>query len=85
VGKKETTKPTQTKKAEIKKVDKSVVEKGGYSSSNRTASELPVPPPAVTRRVTNGDRGASTEGTARTSTSGEPSTGTSAQDGSSAE
>jgi hypothetical protein len=95
VGKKEDPKPTQTQKAESRstqtqkaenrKVENPVVERGGYSSSGRTASELPAPPAAVTRRVTNGDRGASTGRTSAPNTSKEPSTGASAQDGSSAE
>jgi len=54
-------KKAQPEVNEIHKVDKSVVEKGGYSSSNRTAAELPVPPQNVMRRVTDADRGTGTE------------------------
>jgi hypothetical protein len=56
VGEREQGEPT-----EVKKVDKSDVEKGGYSSSSRISTQLPAPPPAITRHVSVGDHGSSAE------------------------
>jgi hypothetical protein len=49
---------------EVGKVDKPVLERGGYSSSDRTPSELPMPPQQIVRIVTDSDHAVGTEQTA---------------------
>lgn len=43
--------PTETSRVqnvtEVAKVEKPVIERGGYSAGRRTVSELPPPPPSV--------------------------------------
>jgi hypothetical protein len=54
--------PTETTRVErvteVAKVEKPVIERGGYSAGKRTVSELPPPPPSVSVQDTANSGGA---------------------------
>jgi hypothetical protein len=52
---------------ETTKVEKPVIERGGYGAGGRTVSELSPPPPSVSVSVSDGDEATATEHEAVTS------------------
>jgi hypothetical protein len=68
--------PTETTRdqtvSETTKVEKPVIERGGYSAGGRTVSELPPPPPSVSVQDT-GTGGATTANQAATPSSSDSS------------